>query len=257
MNKGKRDHVIHYLNNNIRYDGRKKEEYREISVETGVIRTAEGSARVKFGETEVIAGVKFEVGKPYPDSPDAGTMMVNAELIPMSSPDFESGPPGIVAIELARVVDRGIRESGAIDFKKLCIKHGELVWTIIVDIVPVNAFGNLFDVASLAVMSAIKNAKFPELDGEKIDYKKLTKNSIPMEEEPISVTVLKIGDHLIVDPIPDEEKVLDARLTVATLKDETIVAMQKGGELYLSTEDIKSMIEISIKKAKEIRKFLK
>ena len=78
-----------------------------------------------------------------------------------------------------------------------------------------------------------------------------------MEEEPISVTVLKIGDHLIVDPIPDEEKVLDARLTVATLKDETIVAMQKGGELSLSTEDIKSMIEISIKKAKEIRKFLK
>lgn len=257
MNKEKRDHIIHYLNSGVRYDGRKKEEYRKIEVETGIIRTAEGSARVKIGETEVLAGVKFEVGKPYPDTPDEGTMMVNSELIPLSSPEFEAGPPRIESIELSRVVDRGIRESGAIDYKKLCIKPGELSWTIVVDIVPVNADGNLFDASSLAVMLAIKDAKFPEIDGENVDYKHLTKKTIPLLEEPVSITVLKIGDHYVVDPIVDEEKVLDARLTVATLKDETICAMQKGGELALSTEDIKNMIEISIKKAKEIRKYLK
>lgn len=257
MNKGKRDHIIHYLNNGTRYDGRKNEEYRKIEVETSLIKTAEGSAKVKIGDTEVIAGVKFEVGQPYPDSPDAGTMMVNTELVPLSSPDFESGPPGIEAIEISRVVDRGIRESGAIDFKKLCIKPGELVWTIIVDVVPLNATGNLFDAASLAVMLAIKDAKFPELQNDKINYKKLTKDSIPMEEEPISVTVLKIGGHFIVDPIPDEEKVLDSRLTVASLKDGTICAMQKGGENPLESKDIKKMVELSLKKAKELRKYLK
>lgn len=257
MNKEKRNHIIGYLNSDVRYDGRKKLDYRKIAVETGIIRTAEGSARVQIGETEVLVGVKFEVGKPYPDSPDEGTMMVNAELIPLSSPDFESGPPRIESIELARVVDRGVRESGAIDYKKLCIKPGELSWTIVVDIVPVNAAGNLFDASALAVLLAIKDAKFPTLNGESIDYKNLTKKTILMEEEPVSVTVLKIGEHYVVDPIPDEEKVLDARLTVATLKDETICAMQKGGELPLSTEDIKNMIEISIKKAKELRKYLK
>ena len=36
--------------------------------------------------------------------------------------NFDIGRPGIEAIELARVIDRGIRESGFIDFKKLCIK---------------------------------------------------------------------------------------------------------------------------------------
>jgi len=203
-----------------------------------------------------LAGIKFEVGEPYPDKQDQGTMMVNAELIPMCNPDFESGPPGIQAIELARVVDRGVRESGAIDYKKLCIKKGELVWTVIVDIVPVNDAGNLLDASALAVMLAIKNAKMPKLEGNKIDYKSLTKTKLPLVEEPVSITVLKIGEHFIVDPIHDEEDVLDARLTVAFTKNDTICAMQKGGELPLSKKDIETMIDFAAKKAKELRKFL-
>ncbi len=35
---------------------------------------AEGSARVKMGKTEVIVGVKMQLGEPYPDSPDKGTL---------------------------------------------------------------------------------------------------------------------------------------------------------------------------------------
>jgi exosome complex component RRP42 len=256
MNNEKQDHVLFYLKNGLRYDGRKKEEYREIEVETGISKSAEGSARVKFGDTQVLAGVKFEIGKPYPDKQEEGTMMIMAELLPLSSSKFESGPPGIQAIELARVVDRGIRESGAIDYKKLCIKPGELVWTIIVDILPINDAGNLFDTAALAAMLAIKNAKFPKLNGDKIDYKTHTKEKIPLIEEPVSITVLKIGEHFIVDPVPDEEEVLDARLTVALTNDSVICAMQKGGEHPLSMDDIKTMIEIATKKSKELRKHL-
>lgn len=256
MNKEKQDHILFYLKDGVRYDGRKKEEFRQIEVETGISKSAEGSARVRFGDTQVLAGVKFEVGKPYPDRQDEGTMMVMAELLPMSNPDFESGPPGIQSIELARVVDRGVRESGAIDYKKLCIEPGELVWTIVVDILPINDAGNLFDTAALAAMLAIKSAKFPKLVGDKIDYKSLTKEKIPLIEEPVSITVLKVGEHFIVDPVHDEEEVLDARLTVALTKDNTICAMQKGGENPLSMDDIKAMIEIATKKSKELRKHL-
>jgi len=257
MNKEKQIHVLNYLKNGIRYDGRKKEEFRKIEVETGLIKTAEGSAKVTMGDTVVLAGVKFEVGQPYPDKQDEGTMMVNVELLPMSNPNYESGPPKIEAIELARVVDRGIRESGAIDYKKLCIEKGKLVWTVIVDIVPVNAAGNLFDASALAVLLAIKDAKMPHLDGEKIDYKTATSEKLPLVEEPMSITVLKIGNHIIADPIPDEEEVMDARLTVAFTKDNTICAMQKGGETALSLEDIKTMMDLAEKKAKELRKLLK
>ncbi|AJF62131.1 TPA: exosome complex protein Rrp42 [Candidatus Woesearchaeota archaeon] len=257
MNKEKQDHVLNYLNKNVRYDGRKKDEYRKITVETGIAATAEGSAKVTIGETVVLAGVKFEVGAPYPDQLDKGTMMVNAELLPMSNPRFESGPPNIESIELARVVDRGIRESNAIDYKKLCIKEGELVWTVIVDITPLNADGNLFDASALAVLLAIKDAKMPKLKDNKIDYKSKTDQKVPMLEEPISVTVLKIGNHYIVDPVSDEEDVLDARLTVALTKDNTICALQKGGEQPLSEKEIEEMVDLAVRKSKELRGYLR
>ncbi|PIZ53690.1 RNA-binding protein, partial [Candidatus Woesearchaeota archaeon CG_4_10_14_0_2_um_filter_33_10] len=130
MDKEQTNHILNFLEKGIRFDGRKLDEYRQIKVEKGFSENAEGSARVTIGDTIVFAGVKLSVGEPYPDTPNEGTMMINAELMPLSNPDFEPGPPAIQAIELARVVDRGIRESGTIDTKKLCIKKEEKVWSI-------------------------------------------------------------------------------------------------------------------------------
>ena len=97
-----KQHTLKYLSKGVRYDGRKPLDYRNVSVEYGITKSAEGSARVKIGETEVIAGVKMSVEKPYPDTPDKGNLMVNAELRPLASPKFETGPPGDQAIEMAR-----------------------------------------------------------------------------------------------------------------------------------------------------------
>src|SRR3989344_4544556 len=163
MYKEIRSHIISLLNANTRLDGRKLTEYRKpIEIEYGVVKTAEGSARVKMGETEVMVGVKLDVGEPYPDTPNEGTIIVGAELLPLSNPEFELGPPGIQAIELARVVDRGIRESKAIDFKKLCIEKGGKIWMVVIDICPINDAGNLFDASSLAAPAALKDARYPE-----------------------------------------------------------------------------------------------
>ena len=99
-----------------------------------LISKAEGSARVKLGKTQVVAGIKMDIGEPYPDSPEKGVMMTAAELIPLASPDFEAGPPREDAIELARVVDRGIRESEVIELDKLCIEPGEIIWMVFMSI---------------------------------------------------------------------------------------------------------------------------
>jgi exosome complex component RRP42 len=256
MNQELKNHINEALKKGVRLDGRKKEEYRNIEITTGVVATAEGSARVKCGDTEVIAGVKLEVGEPYPDSQDEGTMMVGSELLPLSNPDFESGPPGIDAIEVARVIDRGIREGKAIDTKKLCVRKGELVWTVMIDVLPLNHDGNLIDVGGLAALAAIKNTKMVEIENDKIVIGKRTNESLPVVSMPIPVTVLKIGDNLIVDPTDEEEEVLDARLTVSILEDDTLCAMQKGGDASLTTKDINDMIDLAIRKSHEIRKKL-
>ena len=258
MNQELRTHIISLLDKGMRLDGRTALDYRQpIKVDYGVSASAEGSAQVTIGDTVVLAGVKVALETPYPDTADQGNLMVGAELTPLASPDFESGPPSIEAIEIGRVVDRGIRESKLINTKDLCIKEGEKVWGVAIDIVPINHAGNLFDASSLAAFAAIKNAKFPKIEDDKINYEEKTDESIPIADtEPLSVTVCKIGPHLIVDPTEEEMKVIDARLTVASTNKGELCALQKGGDTPLTVEEIDKIVGIAIEKSQELRKAL-
>ncbi len=251
-------HLLRALAKNVRYDGRKLLEYRPITVEYGISGSAEGSARVRIGGTEVLVGVKLETNKPYPDTPDQGNLMVNAELLALSNPAFESGPPGEQATEIARVVDRAIRESKSIDVHKLVIKPGEKVWGISIDICTINDEGNLQDAACLAVLAALQDTKMPKLTEDlNVDYDaEKTKEGLPLNREPVEVTVIKVGDHFFVDAISDEEKVIEARLTVAVTEKGTVCALQKGGEAPLSPEEVDKMIDIALKLAPTLRKAL-
>ncbi|GIU69889.1 MAG: RNA-binding protein [Candidatus Woesearchaeota archaeon] len=257
MDYDTKKHIIECLDKGIRYDNRSKEEFRDIEIKTGIIETAEGSAYVRCGNTEVIAGVKMSVDKPFPDTPDEGILMVGAELYPLSNPKYEAGPPDNTAIEVARVIDRGIRESKSIDNTKLCISSGEKVWAINVDIAPLNDDGNLIDVGSIAAVAAILNARFPKYENEKVNYKIKTDERIPFSKIPVAVTVLKLGNNYIVDPTELEQEAADSRLTVTSLEDGSLCALQKGGDNPLTTEDIDKMISIAINKASEIRKLIK
>jgi len=247
----KRDYIYKLAEQGKRVDGRNFDEYRKIEIETGVVSKAEGSARVKIGNTQVMAGIKMDVGEPYSDSPDSGVMTTAAELIPLASPDFEAGPPREDAIELARVVDRGVRESEVIELDKLCIEPGEKVWIIFIDIHILDYDGNLFDAASLACLAALSTAKVPaerfEL-GE--DY------PLPLKEPPISCTSVKFNNVVVVDPVLDEEEIADARLTVATDTNGDLRAMQKGLNGSFTREEIQKIIKASIDNGREIRKQL-
>lgn len=251
-----KESVLKYLNTGLRFDKRKLDEYRKITVETGVVETAEGSARVRLGETEVIVGIKLDAGKPYPDTPNEGVLMLGAELLPMSNPIFESGPPSIWAIEISRIIDRGFRESKAIDTKKLVIKEGEKVWMINVDICSINDAGNLLDASAIAVLAALKDTKFPVFENDKIDYKQKTEKKLPIKNSPYIVTVYKAGDKLFVDPLTSEEGAYDARLSVAAMEDNTICALQKGGESALTEADLDAMISLALVKINELREIV-
>ena len=238
-----------------RIDGRKLDEFRKIEIKTGVIEKAEGSAKVKIGNTEVLAGIKLGVGEPFPDKPDEGVLMVGAELSPLASPEFETGPPSETAIELARVVDRGIREAKAIETEKLVIESKEKVWMVFADIHILNHDGNLIDAAGMAVMSALLTAKMPAYDGEKIDYEKKG-DKLPVKAKAVPVTFIKVGNKMLVDPSFDEEKAMKARITVTTKDNGNISAIQKGGLQGLGLEEIEKSFEVSIKRGAEIRKLL-
>lgn len=240
-----------------RLDGRALDEFRDIKITTGLIEKANGSALVSLGNTQVMAGVKVAIGSPFPDTPNKGMLVVNAEVLPLASAYAEAGPPDENAIELARVVDRGIRESEMVELEKLCIVEGKLVYTIFVDVNILNVDGNLFDATSFAVVSALRTSKIPEYKIED-DKPKLTgeKVPLPVRKTPVSVTLARIDDILIVDPNAEEEAVMDARITFATDDDGNICAGQKGEPGTLTPLQVMQASDIAISKGKEIRKII-
>ena len=247
----KRDYLHKLAEQGKRTDGRAFDEYRPIKIETHVVNKAEGSARVHIGNTQVLAGIKLDVGEPYPDQPDSGVLTTAAELIPLASPDFEAGPPREDAIELARVVDRGVRESEVVDVEKLCIEPGEKVWILFIDIHILDYDGNLFDAASLASLAALSTTTVPAKRfeiGE--DF------PLPMREPPISCTAVKFNNVVVIDPSLDEEQIADARLTVATDNNGDIRAMQKGLNGSLTNDEIQKVIKASLDNGAKIRKLL-
>jgi exosome complex component RRP42 len=196
------------------------------------------------------------VGEPYSDTPNEGVLVVNAELVPVASPTFESGPPNEDAIELARVVDRGVRESKCIDLESMCIEEGKEVWMVNVDIHVLDHDGNLIDASAIAAIVALLNTKVPKYENGKIDVD-VKERDLPVRDFPIAITSVKIGDRLLIDTTVEEENALDARITITTNEKGELCAAQKGGNGYFTTEELEKAVDLSISKGKEIRNMVK
>jgi exosome complex component RRP42 len=249
----RKDYLYKLAQDGKRMDDRKFDEYRKITIEPGVITHAEGSARVRLGKTEVYAGVKLELGEPYADSPNSGVLITNSELLPLASPDFERGPPRENAIELSRVVDRGIRESGMIDFEKLCIEPGEKVWKVFVDLYVLDHNGNLFDACALAGLAALCTAKIPfERFGLGKDV------PLPLATSPpISCTHVKFNGTLMADPSLDEELIADARLTIVLDEKSHFRAIQKSEAGSFTLDEVKEITKMAQSNVEKIRSIFK
>ncbi|MCJ2532553.1 MAG: exosome complex protein Rrp42 [Candidatus Thermoplasmatota archaeon] len=244
----KRDHITKLLSKGMRIDGRKFDEPRPLTVEKDFVQSAEGSARVHLGDTDVVVGVKLMVGQPFGDTPNKGVLTTNAELKPLASEAFESGPPDQRSIEVARVIDRGIREGKAVDMEKLCIEPEKEVWIMFVDVHAIDYDGNLFDAGNIAAMAALKCAVVPAKRAKKgEDY------PLPVSHVPISVTAVKIDGHILVDPTYDEEIVAEARLTVTSNEKGDLCAMQKGGSGSFTPDEVLKVVELSRKIGADIR----
>ena len=245
----KRDYLNELALKDQRADGRKADEMRPLTITANAIGTADGSAMVLMGKTRLFVGVKVATGAPFGDRPKDGVIITSAELVPIASPTFEVGPPSMASIEVARVVDRGIRESKMIELADLCIEEGKKVWMINIDIHVVDYDGNLFDAANIAAVTALKTTALPAKRlgiGEK---------DIPLKihHTPTSLTAVKIGKSVLVDPTHDEESVAVARLTATVDEHGALRAMQKGLAGSFSVDEVKYIIELSQRLGKEIR----
>ena len=160
----KKTQILELLKEGKRIDGRALDEVRELTIDVGVIPKAEGSARARLGDTEVVAGVKVQPERPFPDTGDQGMLICTAEILPIAHSNVETGPPPPPVVELARVTDRGIRESKMLDMKQLVLEKNKSVIGVFCDNAVTDHDGNLFDACSYATTAAINSCKLPKYE---------------------------------------------------------------------------------------------
>ena len=77
----KQKQIAQLIKTGKRLDGRGLTDYREIQLETGMIERAEGSAHVHLGKTDVMVGIKIDIGEPFPDLSFEGLYVPSATQI--------------------------------------------------------------------------------------------------------------------------------------------------------------------------------
>lgn len=237
--------ILHGVADNFRVDGRDREGYRPMELETDIVQHAFGSARLRLANTDVLVAVKLEIDTPFPESPYDGKLEFFVDCSANATPDFEGRGGENLAIELANILASAYRSPVTLDLGKLCILRGKKCWKIYVDILILECGGNLFDAVSLAVKAALYSTHVPliktvNIDGDNVEIEVLDNifdcKKLEVQNAPVMVTVCKIGDHCIVDPSISEEQCSIGSIVVAVSQEHFSTVTSIGiGSLHQET----------------------
>lgn len=255
------DYIREGVQCNMRLDGRERLDSRAFSLETGVLAQANGSSRVRLANTDILVGIKVEIGDVDPDFPDQGRLHVYVECSPSASLDFEGRGADILNAQLMAILNRVLHTPSSIDWRSLCISPGRQCWIVYVDALVLDSGGNLFDALAIATRAALFNTRIPKInvvesrgEGGEItteievsdDPSEVTR--LDVHNIPLTITFAKIGGRYVVDPCLEEEMCTSTRLTVAVNLKGNICAIQKGGlESGLDPSEIHEMLQVARK----------
>ncbi|MBI4361522.1 exosome complex protein Rrp42 [Candidatus Micrarchaeota archaeon] len=255
LDQVKKNFIQQKIQDGEREDGRGFFDYRPIRIQKGFVPNAEGSCLAQIGDTKVLCGVKFDVMAPFADRPEEGVFMTNAEFAPLAHPDFHPGPPNEDSIELARVVDRGIRSAELLDVKNMFLEEGKVLG-LFVDLYILDHEGNLMDTAALAAMGALLDTKVPKYEGGKIVRNEFL-GPLKLSDTVVTTSFERIGSQIIVDAAPAEETASSGRLTLGTADGDLICATQKSGRAGITRPQYDEMMDVAFQKHGELADALK
>ncbi|KAM6169365.1 exosome complex component RRP42 [Rhynchocyon petersi] len=252
LSEAEKVYIVHGVQEDLRVDGRSCEDYRSVEVETDVVSNTSGSARVKLGHTDILVGVKAEMGTPKLERPNEGHLEFFVDCSANATPEFEGRGGDELGTEIANTLYRIFNNKSSVDLKSLCISPQEHCWILYVDVLLLECGGNLFDAISIAVKAALFNTRIPkvrvtedeegtkdiELFDDPYDCIRLS-----VEDVPCIVTLCKIGYRHVVDATLQEEACSLASLLVSVTSKGVVTCMRKVGKGSLDPESIFEMME--------------
>jgi len=255
LSAAERAYIQQGIEQNVRYDGRARLDYRPFSVQLDAVPTANGSARIKLDNTDVTVAVKVEIQEPGYSTPSQGSIVCSVDCSPSVSLEYEGLGSQNVNTQLSCDLERILCDSHTIDLKQLCIIPGKQVWVLYVDALVLDSGGNVLDALFLAAKAALKHTKIPAVDvveGDKVGELQIAVSDDPFESKsltldndkiPICVSLVKIGSCVVVDPCIDEESCMAARITVALNRVGNICGIHKAGNGGVAPAAMKEMIK--------------
>ncbi|XP_070575089.1 exosome complex exonuclease RRP42-like [Ptychodera flava] len=252
LSEAQKTFIAHGIQDGLRTDGRSCEEYRIMELQCDVVSNTSGSARLKLSNTDILVGIKAEMGTPKPERPDEGYLEFFVDCSANAAPEFEGRGGDDLATEISNTIQRIYDNKKAVDLKSLCIMPRETCWVIYIDVVILECGGNLFDAVSVAIKAALHNTRIPnvtvsmddegqreiELSDDPHDCYRIDTRNIPC-----LVTVSKVGNRHIVDATMEEEACCLACLMVAVTPKGTFSGVRKEGSGSLDPESVFEMME--------------
>ncbi|KAJ3672974.1 hypothetical protein LUZ60_006348 [Juncus effusus] len=256
LSKGEKNFIKGGIEQDLRSDGRTRLQFRSISVETGVIPQASGSARVRLGATEVIASIKAELGRPNGLQPDKGKVSIFVDCSPTAAPIFEGRGGEELSTELSTALQQcllgGKTGAGAaIDLSSLVLVEGKVCWDLYIDALVISSDGNLLDTLAAAIKVALANTGIPKVnvavgpeDQPEVDVSDEEFLQFDTSTVPVIITLTKVGRHYIVDATSEEESEMSSAVSVSVNRTGQICGLVKRGGAGLDPSVIMDMVSV-------------
>ncbi|TVU01002.1 hypothetical protein EJB05_53561 [Eragrostis curvula] len=259
LSEGEKHFIRGGIAQDIRTDGRRRLQFRALSVETGVIPQANGSARVRLGGTEVIASVKAELGKPSILHPEKGKVNIFVDCSPTAEPMFEGRGSEELSAELSVSLQRCLLggKSGAgaaIDLSSLIVVDGKVCWDLYIDGLVISSDGNLLDALAAAIKVALSDTGIPKVnvslsaasdDEPEVDVSDEEFLQFDTSSVPVIITLTKVGRQYIVDATSEEESQMSSAVSVSVNRHGNICGLTKRGGAGLDPSVIFDMISVA------------
>lgn len=203
----------------------------------------------------MVAGIKLKTALPDP-SREAGYMVPNVDLNPISNAKFKSGPPSDEAQVLSSRINDLLLSANIINHSQLVIEPRKAVWVVYVDVTCINYDGNALDAAVIAVVAALKNTKLPvahyDYDHEKVVASPEEITPLPLNKLFVPASFGWFDGKLLADLTDFEQSLSTAQITVVANADGTLAHIStQGYSLGCSIEESVDVIKSAITAAQD------
>uniref|UniRef100_A0A0K8TM19 Exosome complex component RRP45 n=1 Tax=Tabanus bromius TaxID=304241 RepID=A0A0K8TM19_TABBR len=238
LSTSEKNFVLQCIKQNKRLDGRKFDEFRPMEI---ILSSNWGGVIVCLGETKVFAQASCEVGQPKSQRPNEGLVYINVDIGPLAASNYQSGS-NEVTVQVNRILEKIIKDSGCVDLESLCISSEEKVWILRVNVNILNPDGNIIDCASIAALTALLHFKRPDVtvEGEEtIIHTHEERDPIPivLHHYPISISFATFndGEVAVADPTVIEERCSEANMIFGINSYRELCCLNLGGTTLTST----------------------